>query len=105
MSLVKAPRYAAPMALATREGPQHGIGRNVTNATILVGDGKLRRLSARERQIAGLLVAGYSPENIAAQFGLTISTVRTYIRRIYGKLRVFSRIELARMLFVSNETS
>lgn len=61
-------------------------------------------LSKREREIARLLVAGYSGVNVAAISGLSENTVRTYVRRLYGKLAVNNRADLVRKL-VSPEPS
>jgi DNA-binding CsgD family transcriptional regulator len=55
-------------------------------------------LSKREREIARLLVTGYSGVNVAAISGLSENTVRTYVRRLYGKLGVTNRAELVREL-------
>jgi DNA-binding CsgD family transcriptional regulator len=60
----------------------------------------LRRapLTPRERDVVSLLVAGFSTREIAAETGLTVSTVNTYLKRIFSKLGVHSRVELiARM--------
>lgn len=54
------------------------------------------QLSAREDQIARLLVAGYAVVNAAAVMGLSENTVQTYVRRIYQKLLVKSRAEFIR---------
>ena len=61
-------------------------------------------LSRREREIARLLVSGYSGVNVAALSGLSENTVRTYVRRLYGKLGVNNRADLVRKL-VSPESS
>jgi DNA-binding CsgD family transcriptional regulator len=61
-------------------------------------------LSKREREIARLLVAGYSGVNVAAISGLSENTVRTYVRRLYAKLGVNNRADLVRKL-VSPEPS
>lgn len=61
-------------------------------------------LSKREREIARLLVAGYSGVNVAAISGLSENTVRTYVRRLYGKLGVNNRADLVRKL-VSPDTA
>ncbi len=61
-------------------------------------------LSKREREIARLLVSGYSGVNVAALSGLSENTVRTYVRRLYGKLGVKNRADLVRKL-VSPESS
>ncbi len=55
-------------------------------------------LSRREREIARLLVAGYSGVNVAAISGLSENTVRTYVRRLYQKLGVANRADLVRKL-------
>ncbi len=55
-------------------------------------------LSKREREIARLLVAGYSGVNVAAIAGLSENTVRTYVRRLYLKLGVSNRADLVRKL-------
>lgn len=55
-------------------------------------------LSKREREIARLLVAGYSGVNVAAISGLSENTVRTYVRRLYHKLGVSNRADLVRKL-------
>ena len=62
------------------------------------GGGAILHLSEQERMVARLLVRGYQPVNIAARTGVSENTVRTYIRRIYKKLRVSSRADLVRML-------
>lgn len=62
------------------------------------GPQPLEGLSKREREIARLLVAGYSGVNVAAIAGLSENTVRTYVRRLYGKLGVSNRADLVRKL-------
>lgn len=55
-------------------------------------------LTPRERDVVELLVGGQSTRAIAQQTGLTVSTVNTYLKRIFSKLGVHSRVELvARM--------
>jgi DNA-binding CsgD family transcriptional regulator len=53
-------------------------------------------LSKREREVAKLLVGGYANLNIAAHLGISENTTRTYIRRLYKKLKVCNRIDLLR---------
>lgn len=56
-------------------------------------------LTKREKEVVVLLVAGGSTRQIAEQTGLTVATVHTYLKRIYSKLGVHSRVELvARMV-------
>lgn len=51
-------------------------------------------LSAREREIAQLLIEGYAALNAAAILELSEHTVRTYVRRLYKKLNVSNRADL-----------
>lgn len=55
-------------------------------------------LTPRERDVAALVISGVSTRDIASRTGLTVSTVNTYLKRIFAKLGVHSRVELvARM--------
>lgn len=87
------------------------LARGMTYTARLSRQGGLRRsgeeleealsrtpLTRRERDVVVLLVAGGSTRDIASRTGLTVSTVNTYLKRIFGKLGVHSRVELiARM--------
>jgi DNA-binding CsgD family transcriptional regulator len=53
----------------------------------------LVHLTRREREVLRALSAGHTAEKAAAQFGVSVTTVRTQIRRIYQKLRVSHRKE------------
>jgi DNA-binding CsgD family transcriptional regulator len=56
-------------------------------------------LTKREKEVVALLVSGASTRQIAEQTKLTVATVHTYLKRIYSKLGVHSRVELvARMV-------
>jgi DNA-binding NarL/FixJ family response regulator len=50
-------------------------------------------LTRREKEILGSLSKGNSYKMIAAELNLSIDTVRTHIKNIYGKLQVHSQIE------------
>ncbi len=56
-------------------------------------------ITPRERDVVGLLMSGASTRQIASETHLTVGTVHTYLKRIYPKLGVRSRVELvARMI-------
>jgi DNA-binding CsgD family transcriptional regulator len=55
-------------------------------------------LTAREQQIADLVARGYSNVNVGARLGISEQTVGVHLRRIYRKLGVHSRVELAAAL-------
>ena len=52
-----------------------------------------RHLAPREREVLDLLSKGRAYKQIAAEMELSMGTVRTYIRRLYGKLQVNCRTE------------
>ena len=51
-----------------------------------------------ERRIAALVAEGHSNKQVAAALFLTVHTVEAALTRIYRKLGVRSRTELARVL-------
>lgn len=55
----------------------------------------LPRLGTVESKVARLAAEGYTVLNIAAQLAITEATVRTHIHRVYVKLGVHGRAELA----------
>lgn len=57
------------------------------------------KLSPRETQVLELLVQGLLYKEIGAQLGITIGTVRVYIRSIYEKLDVRTRLEAIKKVF------
>lgn len=50
-------------------------------------------LSKRESEVLGYVARGYSDKEVADALGLTPSTVRSYLKTIYGKLHVHSRTQ------------
>jgi len=52
-----------------------------------------RSLAPREREVLRLLSTGRPYKQIAAELELSMGTIRTYIRRLYGKLHVNCRTE------------
>jgi DNA-binding CsgD family transcriptional regulator len=95
-------RLGHPVAVSKFErGEFMGLARACALRVEPIGNGEhtaLEGLSKREREMARLLVAGYSGVNIAAIVGLSENTVRTYFRRLYTKLNVSNRADLVRKL-------
>jgi DNA-binding NarL/FixJ family response regulator len=50
-------------------------------------------LSAREIEVLNLLTKGFTYRMAAYELGISIETIRTYIKRIYSKLHVHSNTE------------
>lgn len=57
------------------------------------GVAEIEQLSERERQVLQLMAQGRLYKEIADMLGVSENTVRSYIRRIYEKLHVRSRME------------
>ena len=55
--------------------------------------GKQASLSPREEMVLDCLVKGFTYKQIAAQLGIGIDTIRTYLKRINEKFHVQSRTE------------
>jgi len=73
-------RFSAPEAAAT-------------SAPAASPEAGAAALSAREREVLGYIVKGFTYAEIARLTGLSAHTVATYVRRVYGKLEVHSRGE------------
>ncbi len=56
-------------------------------------------LSRREREVWQLLIAGKSNKEIARHLGISPSSVKTYLHRLYRKLGVSSRVEAICLYF------
>ncbi|MGQ4365809.1 helix-turn-helix domain-containing protein, partial [Streptomyces sp. SAS_272] len=61
----------------------------------LLAGGGLVRLTAREHEIALLASRGMLSKNIAAALTISVRTVDNHLQRIYAKLGVTTRRELA----------
>jgi len=59
----------------------------------------LQSFTTREQEIIHALAKGYSYKEIAGQLYISIETVRTYLRKIYEKLRVHSKVEALNKVF------
>ncbi|PZP41235.1 MAG: hypothetical protein DI598_18470 [Pseudopedobacter saltans] len=51
-------------------------------------------LTIREEQVMNGLVNGSSYQEIANELNISIDTVRTYVKKIYGKMQVKSKVQL-----------
>lgn len=63
-----------------------------------IGAATLTALTPREREIALLVVNGLTDREIAQRLYLSHHTVSQYVKRIYRKLDVPSRVALTRLL-------
>ena len=77
------PQMAAPI-------PAAGL---VAKGEVPVEDDAAVVLSRREQEVLEFIARGFSYAEIARQQGITVHTVQTYIKKLYGKLAVHSRSE------------
>lgn len=54
--------------------------------------------TAREAEVAQLLVIGHSPESAAAALAMTLGTIRVHIRRLLSKTRTVRQADLLQLL-------
>jgi LuxR family maltose regulon positive regulatory protein len=50
-------------------------------------------LTPREREVLALIAAGYSNPEIASRLVIAVTTVKTHVKNIYGKLQVTNRFQ------------
>jgi two-component system nitrate/nitrite response regulator NarL len=65
----------------------------------------MKSLAAREFQVSNLVAEGMPNREVALKLGLTEHTVSNYLFRIYNKLGISSRIELALYVMKDRERS
>lgn len=83
------------VVLAEPSGVEEAAANAIPHAEQWYDD---RRLTQRERQIAGLVATGKASPLIAASLGISVHTVRRHTERVFMKLGVSSRAELARRI-------
>jgi DNA-binding CsgD family transcriptional regulator len=62
-------------------------------------------LTETERVVAGLVADGLSNRDVAARMYVSVHTVAFYLRQIFRKLGLGSRVELARIVVERSSTS
>lgn len=73
--------------------PKLSRQKGASNRPVIASDNPEGLLCEREREILDLLALGHRYKEIADALGISIHTVRTFIRRMYEKLHVHSRTE------------
>jgi DNA-binding NarL/FixJ family response regulator len=84
----------APSSTLLRAIREVHAGGRFFDAGTSAADGEPQALSAREREVMALLVAGHTGRAIAEQLGIAKSSVDTYRARVFQKLGVTDRAEL-----------
>ncbi len=76
----------------------HAIGAPVVIAR--PAPASLERLTARQRQIAGLLAQGWTNKEIARRLGISPATVKDHVHAILSRLGLRRRAEVAALFSV-----
>ncbi|HUR85136.1 MAG TPA: AAA family ATPase [Solirubrobacteraceae bacterium] len=89
----------APRRRAASELELRKLGRHIHRRTQAgAGGGGVATLTAREREIADLVVDRRTNPEIAAELFLSRKTVESHLRNIFHKLGAGSRVEVARIV-------
>ena len=88
-----------PLGVADQIAAGNGNGEKARSAAE-----HLERLSQRERQVAELVSAGHTNQQIARRLEISQKTVETYMSRIFGKLEICSRAQIALAVGLADNT-
>lgn len=81
------------IAALRRAGARRAARRG--SATALPAPATLATLSPREREVAALIARGLTDKGVARELGISVSSVRTYLRRLAGKSGAHRRAAVA----------
>ncbi len=95
---------AAPVA-ADNVRLLRAAGRSAPAGDAGPGPGPIECLSPRELQVARLIACGSSNQQIASALDIKLNTVQVHVGRILRKLRVGSRVAVARVVMLAESTA
>ena len=85
---------SATIAALSRRGSQDCLAATMRTAAMPAVTGG-EELTPRERELVGFVAAGASNKDIARRLSISVSTVKTHLTSIFGKLGLSTRLELA----------
>lgn len=86
------------LADRVHEAMRHSRARLLRHARVAECEGRLARLSARERDVMDRLLSGKRNKLIADELGISMRTVEAHRSSVFAKMQVRSAVELARLL-------
>jgi len=92
-------------AIITVAGGEDYLDPRLAPLLARAGNGRLRILSPREREILGLISQGLSGEDAAKQLFLSSETVRTHVRNAMSKLGAATRAHAVALALQRGEIS
>jgi FixJ family two-component response regulator len=91
------PVQLSELTAAVREAIAQDISMRQSRARRAVIEDRMAQLTAREREVLGLVVSGCMNKQIAAQLGAAEKTVKVHRHRVMRKMQVRSVAELVKM--------
>ncbi|HET6338385.1 MAG TPA: response regulator [Polyangiales bacterium] len=91
------PLIERDLVKAIRTGVERDRAERRARAELAELQGRLNRLTPRERQVLALVVSGLLNKQAAAKLGITESTVQIHRRRIMEKMKATSLADLVRI--------
>lgn len=94
----EAPQVILDAVRGVARGEQGWLSHKVSarlSSLVGQGDSDQKKLTAREHQTLRLIVEGRTNQAIAAELKISEKTVEKYVRQIFTKLNVTSRVEAA----------
>jgi len=86
------PKVIGTLIRRLREGAESEAGRDDTGSD---AQERLALLTERERDVAGAIGRGLSNAEIAAELFLSVPTVKAHVSRVFDKLGVTNRVQIA----------
>jgi len=82
---------------AIRSALEHAAALREDRAELAAFRGRMARLTPREREVLGCLLSGRLHKQVAAELGISETTVKVHRHRIMEKMAANSLVHLARM--------